>query len=291
MEDELADYERMQSVGDTFCYVSLGGEAENSTRSICRYSLTDRELKSVPINRPEEWNSWDLGTRFFTQDQELYITANVYPTDYSSMKRFLCKFDTEGNCLFSKDITEQAGRDVSLDRLSVDGQGRLYIFTKNGEILLYTGDGDYHGSVRYSSPENLVPVWIKGACEGVDGKFYVCISQGSVNIAGGNTEGADDEGARCTLMEVDFENARMVEVAENLPDINGLCADNQYDLLLYDDRAIVALERTKAEQAPRREELVIVTVNGGSELAAMAVKFNRGNSRYQRTETGLTRVL
>ncbi|MCH5344843.1 MAG: extracellular solute-binding protein [Acetatifactor sp.] len=340
VEDELADYERMQPVGDTFLYVSLGEDTENSARSICRYSLTDRALKSVPVNRPEEWNSWDLGTRFFTQDQELYITANVYPADYSSMKRFLCKFDTGGNCLFSKDITEQAGRDVSLDRLTVDGQGRLYIFTKNGEILLYTGDGDYHGSVSYSSPEDPAPVRIKGACDGADGKYYVCISQGSVNIAGGNTEGTDDEGARCALMEIDFENARMFEVAENLPDINGLCAGEQYDLLLYDDRAvygynfaeqksdsgsvgeelfvwmdsdingyyvtnlylledgrlcatvedwinedraIVALERTKAEQAPRREELVIVTVNGGSELAAMAVKFNRGNSRYHLT--------
>ena len=353
--DARADYERMQPVGDTFCYVSLGEDIENSVRNICRYSLTDRELKRVPLNWPEGGNNWDVGYRFFTRDQGLYMTANVYPTDYSSMKRFLCRFDSEGNCLFSKDITEQAGRNVSLRGLTVDDQGRLYIILDNGEILLYTGDGDYHGSVRYSSPENQVPANIKGACEGADGKFYVCIGQGNMNIAGWNTEGAEGEGARCTLMEIDFENIRLLEVASNLPNINGLCAgrqpngdsaggsddpDNRYDFLLYDDRAvygyrfdaqksnsgsaeeelfiwmdsdingyyvsnlyllgdgrlcatvedwenddrvIVTLERMKAELAPKREELVIVTVDGGSNLAAKVVKFNRGNSRYHLT--------
>jgi len=52
---------------------------------------------------------------------------------------------------------------------------------------------------------------------------------------------------------------------------------------MNDDRVIVALERTKSEQAPKREELVLVTVDGGSDLATMAVKFNRGNSRYHLT--------
>lgn len=345
--DEHADYERMQPVGDTFCYVSLGGEAEDSVRSICRYSLTDRELTSVPIDWPEGGNNWDIGYWFFTQDQGLYTTANVYPADYSSMKRFLCRFDSEGNCLFSKDITEQAGRNVSLRGLTVDSQGRLYIFIDNGEILLYSEDGDYHGSVNYSSSENQVPAQIKGFCNGADGKLYICISQENENIAGE----ADDKSARCTLMEIDFENVRLLEIDGNLPNINGLCAgkqsdgesdgsDNRYDLLLYDDRAvygysfdtqksdsgsageelfiwmdsdingycvtnlylledgrlcatvedwmnddrvIVALERTKAELVPEREELVLVTVNGGSDLAAMAVKFNRGNSRYHLT--------
>ncbi len=150
------------------------------------------------------------------------MTANVYPADYSSMKRFLCRFDPEGNCLFSRDITEQAGKDVSLRGLTMDGQGRLYLFLDNGEILLYTGDGDYHGSVSYSSPENQTPAQIKGACDGADGRFYVCISHGSVSIAGENTKGKN--GVRCSLMEIDFENARLLEAAGDLPNINGLCA-------------------------------------------------------------------
>lgn len=77
-------------------------------------------------------------------------------------------------------------------------------------------------------------------------------------------------------------------------DINGYCVKNLYLLedgrlcatvedRMYDDSAIVALRRTEAERAPRREELVLATVNEGSELAVMAVKFNRGNSRYHLT--------
>lgn len=353
VDDQYADYDRMQPAGDTFCYVSLGREDWDGTKNICRYSLTDRKLTTVPIDWPEGGNDWDVGYRFFTQDYGLYMAANVYPADYSSMKRFLCRFDSEGNCLFSKDITEQAGRNVSLRRLTADSQGRLYIFLDNGEILLYTGDGDYHASILYSSPENQTSAQIKGECEGADGRFYVCVSQENINAAKDNTEGTD--GIRCSLMEIDFENARLLEVAENLPNINGLCTTaqrgnhsagqsedpgSQYDFLLYDnkavygykfdaqksnsgsvgeelflwmdsdingycvtnlymledgrlcatvvdwmndDRGIVVLERTKAEQAPKREELVLATVDGGSDLATMAVKFNRGNSQYHLT--------
>ncbi|MCM1191113.1 MAG: hypothetical protein NC123_03215 [Butyrivibrio sp.] len=365
VEDEHADYERMQPVGDSFFYVSRESDAGNSIKNICRYSLTDGKLTSVPINWPEGGNDWDVGYRFFTQDHGLYMTANVYP-DSGSMKRFLCRFDLEGNCLLSRDITEQAGGNTSLCGLTADGQGRLCIFLDNGEILLYTGDGEYHGSVSYHL-ENQDSVRIKGACEGADGRFYVCVSQEGMNMTGGNTKGTDN--IRCSLLEIDFENARLQEVAENLPGINGLALgkgrsdssngqssdtagkedsdagndddpSSRYDLLLYDDRAvygyrfdtqkgdsvlsgeelfdwmdsdvngycvtglylledgrlcatvtdwmnddrvIVALKRTKAEQAPQREELVLATVDGGSDLAAMAVKFNRGNSRYHLT--------
>ena len=52
---------------------------------------------------------------------------------------------------------------------------------------------------------------------------------------------------------------------------------------MNDDRVVVALDRTKSEQAPQREELVFATVDGGSDLATMVVQFNRGNSRYHLT--------
>ena len=338
--DEHADYKRMQPVGDTFCYVSMGEETENSVKNICRYSLTDRELKSMPIDWPEGGKNWDLGDRFFTQDRNLYFTANVYSEDFTSMKRFLCKFDPEGNCLFSKDFTEHAGREASLSGLTVDAQGRLYIFLDNGEILLYTGDGDYRGTVKYASPEDPAPVWIKGTCDGADGKYYVCIGRGSIGFSGEDTGEPNGEDVRCALMEIDFEGAGLLEVAGNLLNINGLCAGEQYDFLMFDnravygydlgtqksnsgsigeelflwmdsdingysvsnlylledgrlyatvsdwpnnDRAIVALNKTKAEEVPRREEMVMVTVGGEKNLSAMAVKFNRSHSQYHLT--------
>ncbi|MCM1027091.1 MAG: extracellular solute-binding protein [Roseburia sp.] len=371
--DERADYGRMQPVGNTLCYVQQGGETVDDGKNICRYSLTDQKLTRIPVDWPEGGKDWDVGARFFAQDS-LYLTANVYPADYGSMKRFLCKFDLEGNCLFSREITEQAGRDVSLRGLTADEQGRLYLFLDSGELLFYTGDGDYHGSVKFSDPESLTFAWLRGSCDGADGKFYVCIGQESVNLTGQNMEEKAD--VRCSLMEVDFENARLAEAAGNLPDINGICrgllrgdrsagqegdsdvqgsglteqdgdplekrsdSDSWYDLLLWDDwavygyrfdaqkndssslgeklftwmdcdingycvtnlylledgrlcadvedwlnddRVVVTLKRAEAEQAPKREELTLVTVNGGSDLSAMAVKFNRGSSRYHLT--------
>lgn len=351
--DEHADYGRMQPVDDTFCYVRQAGESEDSEKSICRYSLTDRKLASVPIDWPEGGKNWDVGARFFDRDYNVYLTANVYPADYSSMTRFLCKFDQEGSCLFAKDITEQMGRDSFLNDMTVDNQGRIYIFANDGDILLYTGDGEYHGSVSCGSPEDSIQ--IKGACDGADGKYYICISKGSANIIREDAEETAGEGVSCALMEIDFEGSRISEAAGNLPDIRGICpgrrpseeaigqdgnSGRQYDFLLYDeravygfdltapkkitgsageelliwmdsdingycvtnlylpedgklcatvedwdneDRAIVMLERMKADEAPQREELVLVTVDGESDLAAMAVKFNRGNSRYHIT--------
>lgn len=65
VEDERADYERMQPVGDTFCYVALGEESGNGTKYICRYSLADGELKQVPVNWPEGGKDWEVGCHFF----------------------------------------------------------------------------------------------------------------------------------------------------------------------------------------------------------------------------------
>lgn len=353
VEDEHADYGRMQPVDDTFCYIRQEGEDKDSGKSICCYSLTDRELTSAPVDWQEGGKNWDVGARFFDRDRNVYLTANVYPADYSSMTRFLCKFDQKGNCLFAKDITEQLGRDAFVNCMSVDDQGRIYIFANDGDILLYTGEGEYHGSVSCGSPEDSVQ--IKGACDGADGKYYVCVSKGSANIIKEDADETDGKNASCALLEIDFEGIHLSEVSGNLPGIRGFCPGRrqggeaagqdensrwQYDFLLYDeravygfnlagqkndagpageellvwmdsdingycvtnlyllesgklcatvedwdneDRAIVMLEGMKAEEAPQREELVLVTVDGESDLAAMAVKFNRGNSRYHIT--------
>ncbi len=366
VEDEqgnYVDYERMQPVGDLLFYVYQAGDTEDSEKGICRYSLSEQKLESVPISWPEGGAIWDAGVRCFAGDSSLYMTANVYPADYSAMKRFLCRFDTEGNCLFSKEITEWAGREVSLRKLSVDGQGRLYLFVDNGEALLFSGEGEYHGAVSYGAPDSLTSVEVIGACEGADGKFYACIRKESVDIGEANAKSGN---VQCTLVEIDYESCSLSPAAENLPELKGICgqrsgdtagiyednagrsgdggaggnADSGYDLLLYDERAVygfefaawkgsselpgeelfswqdnningycvqnlyqledgrlcataadwnnddevlAVLKKCRAEQAPRREELVLVTVSGESSLATMAVKFNRDNSRYHLT--------
>lgn len=129
---QYVDYGRMQPVGDTLCYV-LQEDTGSREKNICRYSLAGGELETTPINWPEGGNDWDPGYRFFTRDQGLYMTANVYPAS-GGMKRFLCRFDAEGNCLFSRDITEQAGGNVSIHGLYADSRGRRSLCRGRGRF-------------------------------------------------------------------------------------------------------------------------------------------------------------
>lgn len=328
IEDADADYENMQPVGGRLCALTMGREEGDGLRYICQYDVDGRELAKAPVQYQAEGDICEIGHYAFGQDF-VWLTANVYASDYSQLRRFLCKFDMEGKNLVSEEITEQIGHEASIEDLAVDEQGRIYIFTGDAGGYLYTGDGSFYGSVPYNVSGN---VRIKGASKGNDGKFYICMSR------------EESPDSSC-LMEIDFEGKRLTEVTGSLSNIRGFCAaaqpegesGKQYDFLFYDnvavygydfaaqegdtgsageelfcwldgdingycvanlylledgrlcamvadwendDRAVVALKRVKAGEAPRRENLVLATVDGDSGLTAMAVKFNRGSSRY-----------
>lgn len=67
----------------------------------------------------------------------------------------------------------------------------------------------------------------------------------------------------------------------------GLLEDGRYFCMVEDwkndDRRVVLLKRIRAEEAPQRKSIVLAAVNGGSDLAAMAVRFNRNNNQYHLT--------
>lgn len=67
----------------------------------------------------------------------------------------------------------------------------------------------------------------------------------------------------------------------------GVLEDGRYLAVVedweHDDLGLILLSRTKTEDAPERIPLVLATVNGSSDLAALAVKFNKGNARYHLT--------
>lgn len=319
IRDERADYDAMRLIGDTVCYISMNGEGEDSPREICRYALTDRELTGIPIDWQDDGQAREISCYAFDSDCNVCLIANVYSADYSQFRRFLYKFDREGNNIFFKDITEQLGRGTSIGGMSVDGQGRIYVFNPEEGIWLYTADGSYHGTVSYGSSEE---VQIRGTVEGEDEKYYICI----------RTEGNE---AHCALAEVDFEKKQLAESRTDLPVVDGVCADpsGQYDLLLYDhtaaygynlsaqkkeelfvwqdsdvsgydvqyfsamedgryfcavedwlydDRSVVLFTRTGAEEAPQRREMVLAGLDEGmSDRVGLAVRFNRGNSQYR----------
>ena len=322
--DESADYNGMQLIGDTVCYISRNGETEEETQNICQYSLTDRELTSIPIDWKDDGQIREICRYTFDEDSNVWLIANVYSANYSQFRRFLYKFDAEGKNIFFKEVTEQLGSGISIGGMAADRQGQIYVFSgaysdKTG-IWLYTADGSYHSIVSYGSSEN---VRFKGAVDRDDGKFYVCISKGK-------------EESYCTLAEVNFERKQLAESIKDFPVVNGICVDptGQYDFLLYDDTAaygydlftqkreelfawgnsdvngyfvkqlgllgdgryfctlrdgehddngIVLLTKTRSEEVPERLDMVLATVDGGSEMTALAVDFNRNNNQYHIT--------
>lgn len=326
MEGESIDYAHIRLAGDTLCYLSRGGDMENAVREVFHYSLADRKLTTVPIEWPDESGNSELGVYAFAEDQSLYATINSYSSDYSQMKRLLCKFDPEGKILFSQDITEQLGSSASVSGMTADGQGQVYLFTHEGSILLYHEDGSHGGSAAYDSPENTM---VKDAATGNDGKPYVLLSR-------------DDDPDYCMLAEVDFETGQITKIGDELPDIKGFCPGgtqdgdpaHQCDFLLYDassvytynmaaqemeelfswldsdingdsvevlgmagdeslyvtyedwkinDAGVTLLTRTSSDLAVQKEDLVLATVNGDSDLTAMAVHFNKNNPLYHLT--------
>lgn len=320
IQDKRADYGGMQLIGGTVCYLGVNGGAEGETQSICRYSLVDRELKSIPIDWKDDGSIREISCYTFDENGNTWLIVNVYSAGFGQFRRFLYKFDSEGKNLFFRDISEQLGSGTSVSGMAVDGQGRIYVFNPEAGIWLYEEGGNYHGAISYDSSED---VQVKGAASGDDGRFFVCISKG---------EKAD----HCTLAEVNFEKKQLTESIKDFPAVNGICVDSagQYDFLLYDDiaaygykfstqkmeelfvwgdsdingyyishlgllkdgryfcavndgqhidKSIVLLTKTKAKEAPKRSELVLATVDGGSDLAAMAAEFNRNNSQYHVT--------
>lgn len=167
IRDTRADYDAMRLIGDTVCYISMNGESEDSTHEICRYSLTDRKLTAIPIDWKDDGQVREISCYTFDSDCNVWLIANVYSADYGQFRRFLYNFDSEGNNIFFRDITEQLGRGTSISGMSVDRQGRIYVFNPEEGIWLYADDGSYHGTISYGFSED---VQIRGILEGEDEK-------------------------------------------------------------------------------------------------------------------------
>ncbi len=238
LEEEGIDYDDIQLAGDMLCYISRGGNAENSARSIFQYSITDQKLTTVSIGWENEAGTREIGSYIFTQDCNLYLISNIYSADYSQLSRFLCKFDSEGKSLFSQDITEQLDKDMSVSGIAVDEQGRVYILTYDG-ILLYDENGTYYGSISYNSSEDVI---IKDTVIGNDGGLYILICK-------------NNNPDNCTLAKVDYETRQIVKAESTFTGIKGLSAaaiqdENptfQCDFLIYDEWSVYAYNSATQE--------------------------------------------
>ncbi|MCM1090277.1 MAG: extracellular solute-binding protein [Butyrivibrio sp.] len=327
-------YERI--VDNDICYIERTQNTGESLSYFCRYSIADGRLTRIPVNWQEgDASDWEIGKYYFDEKQDIWLITSVYSSDFGKMRRFLCRFDAQGDCLSTWEITEQAGSGVYISDLVVDAQGRSYLFTYEKGILLYDSNGNYDKSVIYDSAESPEDAEVRATDIGADGRVYACID--SMSSSG-----------HCRLTEVDFEKGQLVELVGDCGDVTGFCAVTEelgdwaagYDFIFYDehsaygytlsdpndsfakdreellawlesdvngsyverlgiagdgrlyasvadwqneDCAVMLLTRTKAEEAPKREDLTLATIDGGSDLSSLVVKYNRGNANYHIT--------
>ena len=157
--DSRADYDGMELVGDEICYISMSSEAEDEAQKICRYSLTDRELVMLDMEWTLEEKRLEICSYVFEPDYSVWLIVNAYSADYGQLKRYLCRFDSEGKNLFYQDVTEEMGGGSYVGDMVLDGQGRIYVFTSEyapGEeagVWLYTEEGSYQGELSFGASE------------------------------------------------------------------------------------------------------------------------------------------
>lgn len=199
VEDENARYYDMQFANGMLCWISYewDPETENSTQSICRYSMEDNTVSRATLNWGDDsLEDRNLNDIVFAEDGSMFAVVYVYTYNeeagYGEAKQNLAKFDADGKLVFIKDMSERLQEDPQnsyIRALALDGQGRLYI-SGDSLIWLYEADGTYRGSVSVGSGNG----WLQAMGCGRDGKMYV-----SVYSYDGNSGGY-------SLTEIDFDN-------------------------------------------------------------------------------------
>ncbi len=312
IEDENVSYYDMQLVGDALYYQSYDWDedTQESTQSVCKYSLADKSTTKTPLHYSEEGN-WNLNRTAFGPDGSMYGIANVYNEDYSESETFLCKFDDQGNQIYVEDMTDLVA-DSYVDSIAIDGEGRIYV-SGDSNIWLFDADGNKRGSVSVGDGN-----WIRSMGSGKDGKMYICYynNGNSVlsdidfdgkktggtyeNFPSGNSDrlkpGIDkdflvQDGSK--VYEYDVKSQKAEELFTWLDsDINGnyvqsfgLLEDGRILAVTSDwetnENSIALLTKTKASEVPQKETIVVGSLYGGSDIQSAAVKFNKSNDKYR----------
>lgn len=325
MEGEYVDYGGMCLVEDNLLYLSMEWDdtLQRYTQHMGNYSLSRRTVSTLPLAWPQDSAAMNLNNYTFGGDGSLCVLSKSYPTEPavsgSSAKpqTFLCKFDSQGQCLFTENITENL-QDISGDPpyislIKTDGSGRFYLMG-NLRLWLFDHEGNFSGDI---SPDNA-DVWMNGLYQSGNGKIYLSMEVPGV------------EGKSFTLYEVDFESEKLTEVWADFPGRNVFAPGAQSDFLLQDpvcaytlnlkekrteelfrwmdcdingndvsylgemdDSTIVAvmenaaqqgeialLTKTNAADVTQKETLTLAVLTDAYNYEPEVVKFNRASSQY-----------
>lgn len=328
IEGDYIDYSGIALVDDKLLYLSMEWDEgfQRYTQHRGSYSLSRRETSSFPLAWPEGSSDMSLGKYVFGGDGSLWGMARTYPTEPPASggspepQTFLCKFNSQGKCLFTENITEElrdaSGDQTYISQMMTDDSKRFYLLG-NSCLWLFDQEGILHGRILPESAE----VWMNGLYYSGDGRMYL------------GMQAPDVEGRRYTLFEVDFENKKLTEVWAGFPGDNDFVPGARHDFLMQDrtwaytldleekkteelfrwtdcdingndvlyfgemeDSTIVAvtenserqgeialLTKTDPKEAVQKESLTLAVLTDAYNYEPAVVKFNRASRQYHIT--------
>ncbi len=261
-----------------------------------------------------------LNRYLVTEDQGLLAVLSHYSGssdgDYSSWQE-LVRYDNSGEEKYNLNLDETMGDEGDIYGISMlleDSQGRVYLSGGNNVVWLFNENGGAAGKLEVPGAG-----WISGMGIGKDGEVYIsylettgsnaslsrldfekkALGEKYSNFVLGNStvlcSGAEKDFLvqdSAGVYEYDLESQTTEKLFDWLDcEINGdyvntmaVLTDGRILAVMEDwntqEGEIALLTRTTATQTEQKEEIVIGTISGSSDLQAAAVKFNRSNDKY-----------
>ena len=238
-EEDVSYYDTMVLSGDSLYYLDrdMNEEGEISGLTLCKYSLTDRQLTGIPIPGEMEEDGEMIRKFAVAEDGSIYFVTCRQPDaedwDGEGDQWQLYKFNQNGNKLFSKDVTSwiEAGYACYM---ATDAEGYLYIGS-GSSVWRCDTDGNERGSIsREQMPEEVSAGGIAGLGCGRDGRIYAAFY--SVQSAGGFMVSLS---MNYKLVEIDFDGKKADIVSEDFPyQADGMLPGIEGDILVYDKDAV-----------------------------------------------------
>lgn len=262
LESSYIDYSGIHFFGDKFCYLSMeqNPETQQYVQTINSCSTEGKTVSSAPLLWPEDQENIHLSRYVFEEDGSLRALASSYfqnpQTGRSGSRDFLCSFDTQGNCVSIRDITEDLREDPEsqtyIGAMGTDRENRVYL-QGNETIWLYDAQGNLQGSISPGSSENTGMAQIDSMFLSGEGSMYITYT----------SPGSPSPG--CTLAEIDFETVRLNTVSSRFPDRSQCSPGPEGTLLMRDSRSLYVYDPLS-----EKEELLLnwmdCNINGNQVL-------------------------
>jgi ABC-type glycerol-3-phosphate transport system substrate-binding protein len=185
-----------------------------------RLPFNETEPKPMELQLPPNSNVLKM---LLDNDNQLVIALKVTNEDESDSTFLLQKFDSDGNAIFTIDVSEQINKDPIFSyivAMAIDRDGNYYL-ANNNTVWLYQASGQYLGMIETGDLISDMEI-------GEDGRVYV------LHYIGNNQ----------ALTAIDFQTKSLAEAYDNFPEIiaadlildaeGNFVVSDGYSLLSYD---------------------------------------------------------